>query len=80
MGKKAEIETSFSVQQILSPFQKNPFVRCHKSIFVNMQKIEGFHSAYLLLTSQERLPIGRAYQTQVRAAFLKFADSNLVEY
>lgn len=40
MGKKAEIETSFSVQQILSPFQKNPFVRCHKSIFVNMQKIE----------------------------------------
>ena len=80
MGKKAEIETSFSVQQILSPFQKNPFVRCHKSIFVNMQKIEGLHSAYLLLTSQERIPIGRAYQTQVRAAFLKFADSNLVEY
>ncbi len=72
------LETSLSIQQILGAFQTTPFVRCHKSIYVNMQKIIGLGTSELLLNNQVRLPIGRVFQATVRDSFKEFSGKNLL--
>lgn len=50
-----------------------PFLRCHKSFLVNMDKIHTFVPGAILLTDGSEIPVSQNRYAQARAAFVQYA-------
>lgn len=50
-----------------------PFLRCHKSFLVNMDKIHTFVPGAILLTDGREIPVSQNRYAQARAAFVQYA-------
>ena len=46
------------------------FSQCHRTLIVNLQYIENMTNKEILLTNQERIPIGKSYLTPLRRDFI----------
>lgn len=70
------METYQSPQELLQFDQRGRFVQCHRGFFVNTQKIVGLRSSELLLAGGRTIPIGRTFQKEIKAVFLKSANTH----
>ncbi len=48
------------------------FVRCHRTIYVNINKISSLNSKEILLTTGERLPVGAIYIESLKYCYLSW--------
>ncbi|QIK69769.1 response regulator transcription factor [Erysipelothrix sp. HDW6C] len=59
--------------------EEKGFVRVHRSFLVNLRHIVLFKNQAIRLTSEIELPLGKAYQVQVKEAFNEFVSENWSE-
>ena len=75
---EAESVTTYQTpQSLLDNETAARFVQCHRSIYVNLRKITRFQSNEITLKNAMKLPVGRQYMLQVKAAFLQLSSELL---
>ena len=71
----------YSRMEILEEeLKKYGFLRIHKGYLVNCQYISRFDPKYLLLITQEQLPIGRSYYQSAKVGYLEFLSASGASY
>lgn len=66
--KKFHFKSSFKQLKKLLPSQ---FVQCHRTLIVNIWKIECINKKDILLSNEEVLPIGDSYLEEVRRMYIR---------
>jgi len=72
--KNEVIETYQTPEQLMDNAMALSFVRCHRSIYVNIKKIYKLRANELVLRDNVSIPIGRAFSPVVRSKFQNFAN------
>lgn len=75
--RDASLTTYQTPQALLDQLRAGRFVRCHRSIYVNLFEVAGYKANQLTLKNGETLPIGRQYQQTVREALARFTEETL---
>ena len=60
------IEAKGTLADCESDLEGTSFVRCHKSILVNLFHIHYLHKQEIILDTNETIPVGRSYATDIR--------------
>ena len=63
------VETYQSPQELLETVDNNCFVQCHRSFYVNMNKIFRIGQSNLHLVNREEIPIGSTFAQTMTAAY-----------
>ena len=56
-------------EELLSTLERHPFIRCHQSFWVNVEKIAGMKTDSFVLDSGEEIPISRSRKKEAKEAF-----------
>lgn len=67
------IATYQSPKDILGDELGIRFLQCHRSIYVNVQKVSAFRSDSFTLTNSISIPISRQFYTQIKNGFFQIA-------
>lgn len=63
------VETYQAPQEIIGLISRHSFVRCYKSIYVQLERVIRLRTGELVLCNNVALPVGRTYQKQANEAF-----------
>ena len=79
-GADAERKIYSRMETLEEELRKYGFLRIHKGYLVNCQFISRFDPKYLLLITQEQLPIGRSYYQSAKVGYLEFISQSGASY
>lgn len=64
-----------SLNQVMQTLNDTHFVRCHRSIIVNLTKIVSLNSKFIRLTSGKDICLGRSYKNDIKNRFIAYIDT-----
>lgn len=65
-----------SLAELEQQLQAYGICRCHNSFLVNLQHISEFTRSGIVLSSGEKLPVGRRFYSDIRSAFVRYMNIN----
>lgn len=74
---KTEVETPAKIDEIEQKLAEPPFVRCHNSFIISLDKLRKYTRHLLVMEDGREIPVSRSYLQKVRTAFGEWNIKNL---